>query len=166
MDKKENLKFILGRLDSYLESSQSKSNLYLALNTIVLGGVITIVAALKELECNLLLNILLLLIALASITSILVTLSAISPYTKSSKGTKSVFFFKDIATHSSFKEYSILLDNHIDSEEKLAEDLTSQIYSMSVGLNMKYEKLKAIGLIVAGEFILLAGWVVIFLITK
>lgn len=162
----EELKFIFNRLDVYLESSQNKSNLYLALNTIVLGGVITIIAALKELECNLPLNILLLLIALASIISILITLSAINPYTKSSKGTKSIFFFKDIATYDSFEEYSILLDNHIDSEEKLIEDITSQIYSISMGLNMKYKKLKTVGLIVAGEFILLAGWVMIFLITK
>ncbi|MDR2410818.1 MAG: hypothetical protein LBE13_22275, partial [Bacteroidales bacterium] len=77
-----------------------------------------------------------------------------------------VFFFKDIAAHSSFEEYNILLNNHIDSEEKLAEDITSQIYSISRGLNMKYKKLKAVGFIVAGEFILLAGWVIIFLITK
>ena len=167
MSKKiEELRFILDRLDIYLESSQNKSNLYMALNTIVLGGVITIIAAIKELECSSLLNISLLLIALASIASILITLSAINPYTKSSKSTKSVFFFKDIAEHSSFQEYQTLLDNHIDSEEKLAEDISSQIYSIAKGLNMKYRKLKTVGLIIAGEFTLLAVWVIIFLITK
>lgn len=167
MEKKiEELKFILNRLDVYLESSQNKSNLYLALNTIVLGGVITIIATLKELECTLLLNFLLLLVALASVVSILITLLAINPYTKSSKKTESVFFFKDIAKHSTFEGYRTSLDAHINSEEKLFEDMVSQIHSISQGLNMKYTKLKIVGCIIAGEFLLLATWVVIFLVTK
>ncbi|MCL2311126.1 MAG: DUF5706 domain-containing protein [Firmicutes bacterium] len=167
MNKKiEELKFILNRLDVYLESSQNKSNLYLALNTIVLGGVITIIATLQELDCSFLLNFLLLFIALASIASILLTLSAINPYIKSSKKTKSVFFFKDIATHNSPEEYRILLDTHIASEKKMVKDMSSQVYSMAKGLSMKYKKLTIVGFIIAGEFVLMAIWAIIFLVTK
>ena len=166
MNKIENRKFILTRLDSYIEGSQSKSNLYLALNTIILGGVITILSALNELECTLLLNILLLIIALASILSILITLSAINPYTKSSKSSQSIFFFKDIATHNSFEDYNASLNIHLNSENKLEEDIDSQIYSVSKALNMKYNKLKSVGFILSAEFLLFAIWIIFFLTTK
>lgn len=166
MDEKlETLKFILTRLDSYIESSQNKSNLYLALNTIILGGIITIISALKDLNCDWLLNLLLLLIAIASVVSIIITLLAINPYVRSSDDKKrSIFFFKDIASNVSCSNYETSLNKTID--HNLVEDLTSQVYSIAKGLNSKYQKLRLVGYIIAGEFILLAIWVLILLITR
>lgn len=163
--KLENLKFILTRLDTYIESSQNKSNLYLALNTIILGGVITIISVLDDLNCNQLLNFLLLLIAIASIMSILITLSAINPYMKSSRGKeKSIFFFDDIAECTSRSDYQRLLKDEVDNE--LIDDMCSQVYSVAKGLRVKYKRLRIVGYIIAGEFIVLAVWIIILLITK
>lgn len=90
-EKIEIQKFIMNRLDTYIDSSQNKSNLYLTLNTIISGGVIALIS-IKTDSC--LLNGLLGLIALFSIVSILITLKAINPYLKSSVGEKSIFFLK------------------------------------------------------------------------
>lgn len=166
MEKKiENLKFILTRLDTYIESTQNKSNLYLVLNTIVLGGVITIISVLKDLNCIGYLIILLIIIAMASILSIIITLFVINPFMKNSiEKKKSIFFFSDIASCSILAEYEKQIED--DDDAKLVHDLCSQIYSISKGLNSKYNKLKFVGYSIAGEFILLAIWIVAYLITK
>ena len=46
-EKIEHVKFIIDRFDIYMESTQTKSNLYLALNTAILGGIITLAASSK-----------------------------------------------------------------------------------------------------------------------
>lgn len=160
-DKIDNLKFILTRLDSYIESSQNKSNLYLVLNTVVLGGVITIISVLNDLNCNQSQNSLLLLIAIASIISILITLLAIKPYTETSIKKKSVYFFADIAKCTSLEQYQKLFNKSSDGD--LANDISAQIYSISIGLNRKYKRLRIVGFIIAGEFFLLSIWIVTLL---
>ena len=158
-EKIENLKFILTRLDTYIDSAQNKSNLYLALNTVVLGGIIAI---LKDLECSKIINVLLISIAIVSILSILITLISINPYMKNAMS--SVFFFDDIASCISLSEYKILLNKKAD--EKLLDDMCAQVYSVAKGLTSKYKKLRIAGFLVAFEFILLAIWIFILLITK
>ncbi len=162
-EKIENLKFILTRLDTYIDSAQNKSNLYLALNTVVLGGIIAI---LKDLECGKIMNVLLISIAIVSILSILITLISINPYMKNAMSSKkkSVFFFDDIASCISLSEYKILLNKKAD--EKLLDDMCAQVYSVAKGLTSKYKKLRIAGFLVAFEFILLAIWIFILLITK
>lgn len=166
MEKKiENLKFILARLDTYIESTQNKSNLYLVLNTIILGGVITIISVLKDLNCSWYLIVLLAIIAMASILSIIITLFVINPYIKNSiEKEKSIFFFNDIASCSVLTNYEKLIEDNDDT--KFVHDLCSQIYSIAKGLNSKYNKLKIVGYTIVGEFFLLAIWIVTFLITK
>lgn len=168
MNNMENLRYILTRLDGYLESSQNKSNLYLVLNTIVLGGVITIITVLKDLNCNWLLKSLLLIIAIASIVSILITLFVINPYTKSALQNKqSIFFFKDIANIDSLSNCQKMLEDTIKNNENvLINDISSQIYSVAQGLNSKYKRLRLVGNIIASEFLLLAIWIIILLINK
>ena len=138
-EKIENLKFILTRLDTYIDSAQNKSNLYLALNTVVLGGIIAI---LKDLECSKIMNVLLISIAIVSILSILITLISINPYMKNAMSSKkkSVFFFDDIASCISLSEYKILLNKKAD--EKLLDDMCAQVYSVAKGLTSKYKKLR------------------------
>ena len=73
-EKIETQKFILNRLDGFIESSQNKSNLYIALNVAILGGVITLLSTLKikELECVLV--HILIFVSIMAIVSLLMTL--------------------------------------------------------------------------------------------
>lgn len=157
-EKIEIQKFIMNRLDTYIDSSQNKSNLYLTLNTIISGGVIALISV-KTDSC--LLNGLLGLIALFSIVSILITLKAINPYLKSSVGKKSIFFFEDISKNEK-EEYhnSVVAQN----EKELLQDITNQTYDVSKGLSTKYKLLGIVGWIVAFEFLLLLAWIIIYLL--
>lgn len=85
-EKLEQTKFIIGRFDSYIESTQTKSNLYLALNTAILAGIITIATSTKPEDATLFSIIVMGVIALLAIISITITLIAITPYLKSKIG--------------------------------------------------------------------------------
>jgi len=74
-EKLEHMKFIINRYDAYIESSQTKSNLYLALNTAILGGTITLLTALKHEDLTFFVIVLLGLAALLALLSSTITLS-------------------------------------------------------------------------------------------
>lgn len=158
-EKLEEIKFIIGRFDAFIESTQTKSNLYLALNTAILGGIITIAASTKQEEVTFFSIIILSIIALLAVVSISITLIAITPYLKSaSDEIASIYFFKDVANFT-FEEYVDKIKS--TSEEKTLLDLSCQAYSLAGGLKMKYQKLFFAGRIIIAEFVFL----IIYLMT-
>lgn len=162
-EKLEKTKFIIGRFDTYIESTQTKSNLYLALNTAILAGIITIAASTKLENITLFSIIVLGIIALLAVVSITITLIAITPYLKSAlKKSASVVFFQDVA-NSSFEEYADKINDI--SDKKFLLDLTCQAYSLAGGLKVKYQKLFYAGRIIIAEFVFLFIYL-ITLITK
>lgn len=167
-EKLEQVKFIIGRFDTYIESTQTKSNLYLALNTAILAGIITIAASTKPEDITHFSLIIMGIIALLAVLSITVTLIAITPYLKSasdksaSDKSASVIFFQDV-TNYTFKEYAEKINTI--SDKKILLDLTCQAYSLAGGLKAKYQKLYYAGRIIIAEFILLFIYLVT-LITK
>lgn len=152
-EKIEHVKFIIDRFDVYMESTQTKSNLYLALNTAILGGIITLAASSKPEDVNFFSVFVLGSIAFLAVASITVTLIAITPYLKSaSDKSESVVFFQDVR-NSTFDQY----ENRIKgmSEKKFLKDLTCQAYSLAGGLQSKYKRLFYAGRLIIIEFILL-----------
>jgi FtsH-binding integral membrane protein len=123
MNKSENLKFILERYDHYIESVQSKSNLYIALNSLIVTGSIAILTTTDSQKFNSTLLALLIIIVLASIVSIIITLIALIPHLKTSQ-TKSVLFFNDV---SSEKENDYCEKMNKISNEKFDKDIAKQI---------------------------------------
>jgi hypothetical protein len=162
-EKLEQTKFIIGRFDTYIESTQTKSNLYLALNTAILGGIISIVASTKPEDITLFSLTVLGNIALLAVASITITLIAITPYLQSaSDKNSSVIFFQDV-TNFTFEEYSNRINDI--SDKKFLLDLTCQAYSLAGGLKAKYQKLFYAGRIIIVEFVFLLIYA-ITLITK
>ncbi len=162
-EKLENVKFIINRYDAYIESSQTKSNLYLALNTAILGGTITLLTALKQEDLTFLVILLLGLAALLALLSSTITLLAITPYLKSaSEKSNSVVFFQDVG-RSFYDEYHEKIEKIADG--KLLKDLTCQAFSLATGLNDKYTKLRYAGWMLIAEFAFLFACVLLF-ITK
>jgi hypothetical protein len=160
MNKSENLKFILERYDHYIESVQSKSNLYITLNTLIVTGSIAILTTTDLLKFNITLLALLIIIVLASIVSIIITLIALIPYLKTSQ-TKSVIFFNDV---SSEKENDYYEKMHLITDENFDKDITKQIHCVAKGLTLKYKKLKWAGLLLIFQFITIIIWTIIFII--
>jgi hypothetical protein len=159
-EKIENLKFIIGRYDNFIESSQSKSNLYIVLNTAILGGIITLLTSNTSL--GVLIIIILGITALLAVISITLTLAAINPYLKNlGNNGKSIIFFMDVAgvPYHKFKKKASRI-----TEEKFLDDLTCQAYSLANGLKTKYYRLRYAGLTIVAEFILLFVCVIIFII--
>lgn len=160
-DKIDHLKFIIDRYDTYIESTQSKSNLYLALNTAILGGIITLLTSSSVTGIETAVSIILGVTGLLSLSSIVITLWAITPYLKSaSKQNKSVIFFQEVAG-STYDDYHARLESI--SEGKFINDLICQAYSLATGLKRKYQKLMYAGRIVIVEFILLFVCIIIFI---
>lgn len=162
-EKLEQTQFIISRFDAYIESTQTKSNLYLALNTAILGGIITLAAATKPEDIPCLAVIILGITALLAVISTTITLIAITPYLKSAsdKG-NSLIFFQDV-TNYTYEEYHEKI-NAI-SDKKLLSDLTCQAFSLAEGLKSKYQKLFYAGRLIIVEFIFLLIYA-ITLITK
>ena len=161
--KLEKVKFIIGRFDAFIESSQTKSNLYLALNTAILGGIITLANSTKPEKITHFSIIILGFTALLAVISITITLFAITPYLKTtSKRKNSLIFFQDVTKYT-YKEYSEKINSI--SDEKFLIDLTCQAYSLAEGLKSKYQKLFYAGRFIIVEFILLLIYAII-LITK
>ncbi len=163
MDEKiEHLKFIIGRYDTYIESTQTKSNLYLALNTAILAGIITLLTALRPEDRDINVILVLGITALLALVSITITLLAITPYLKSvSNKSNSLIFFQEVS--------NMTYDYH-DKVEKISEakflkDLSCQAFSLAGGLKSKYQNLMIAGRIIIAEFMLLFICVILF-ITK
>lgn len=161
-DKIELQKFIINRLDTYIESSQSKSNLYIGLNTLILGGITTLIPSNHEYTCFQI--ILLGITASVSLISIFFTLLAISPYLKTKvKDNFSILFFKDIAKLKKEEYYKLITET---SAKKQLKDFAEQTIEISKGLALKYKYLTIAGWLVGFQFLTFFIWTITFLIQK
>jgi hypothetical protein len=160
MNKSENLKFILERYDHYIESVQSKSNLYIALNSLIVTGSIAILTTVDSQKLNSTLLVLLIIIVLASIFSIIITLIALIPYLKTSQD-KSVLFFKDVSNEKA-NDYCKRMNEM--TSDNFDNDITNQIHCIAKGLTIKYEKMKWAGLLLIFQFVTIIIWTIIFII--
>lgn len=162
MKKLEHLKYILSRMDGYIESTQSKSNLYLIINTIVISGILSFADQITGLNISYKLSLLIILVI--SVFNVILTLSAINPFLKSTNDTKkSRLFFADISSLN-HKKYSKKIKKLND--EKLIKDISCQIHSLATGLTKKYNKLTIIGYTTAIQFILIVVWLFIFTLNQ
>lgn len=140
-EKIEKAKFVIGRLDNYIEGTNSKGNFILASNAVVIGGILTGFAFSEKLEISCIKKVFLALSIVFGTLSCLFTLLAIIPFIKSigKKNYKSLFFFKDIITFRQ-DDYINFLNQQTPQEE--FNDLSAQIFNISEGLNGKFKKMR------------------------
>lgn len=142
MNKIEELKYSIGRFDHYFDSINNKGNLYLTVNTFLLGGIIVGYAALVDdqicdknwKELTLLINII-----LTNAIALIYTILAIMPYTGSRNRSSSFLFYGDIAdmTITKWRSY---VDGYTAAKHE--DDLIMQAHELSCGLNKKFKRLK------------------------
>lgn len=156
----ENLKFILGRYDHYIESVHSKSNVIITLNTFILTGAVTLFAGFKS-DLNEFLTGCLISIILVSIISTIYILVAISPQTKRSSK-NSVIFFGNVSNMKSDVEYLKTLKK--TDYQEFEADLAHQVHQVAKIVCKKHEELKNAGYLLIMQFILIATWLTLFIL--
>jgi len=157
----EEAKFIIGRYDHYFESINNKCNLYLAINTLIIGAVMTGFPVLdKQKHFEGIMTYLPVAILLLSLIAILITLFITNPFLKN--GSSSVLFFGEVSK-SKRSDYVEIIKNI--SEGDITEDFIIQIHELARGLVSKFRKLRAVTVLLGFELALII-WFAIILIFK
>lgn len=158
----EEIKFIIGRYDHYYESINSKSNLYLALNTFVIGGVITGYFSLRANEdlCHIL-NLLFFVELVICLGSTLFTLSAVKPFLWKGKirNASSIYFFDDVANLNPDDYKSRCLNQGPD---EFIDDLIEQAHQLAIGLKQKFFRIKIASRLIAIQALIIVIYTVIY----
>jgi|NGEPerStandDraft_5_1074534.scaffolds.fasta_scaffold69891_2 hypothetical protein len=151
---KERLEYTVNRLDHYYDSINNKTAVYIAINTFITGGAITLLTQIQDLldKESWLLVFLASIIALG-VGSLVVLALASMPYFSPKSDIESLYYFASIGQkkHDEFFELS-----KNQTKKGNLKDLRNQVYVLSKGLKSKFRKLKwACGLLII-QFVLLA----------
>lgn len=151
--KLDTLKHTMDRYDHYYDSINNKGNLYLTLNTFILGGMIAGYFNIKEVLGESCFGIIIFWLGLiCTLLSIAFTLWAIIPYLNkqedSDKGSFMNFGYVSRITFASFKKMYTEL-----SEENGYEDYLQQVYLLSKGLHLKFNRLRTATYLLGGTFV-------------
>lgn len=160
---KDRLLYSISRFDHYFDSVNNKSAVYLAMNTFLLGGIITGYISVQEHVCQLrtLFNILLTIEMLLGIIGLLIITAASIPYF--SKESDSLYYFGGIGSMSKEKFFECSKD--LGKKDEL-RDLRNQVHTLSQGLNMKFTRLKISGWLIFSQFVILSFIIFILIINK
>ncbi|WP_422351506.1 Pycsar system effector family protein [Flagellimonas sp.] len=163
ISEKDRLLYSINRFDHYFESVNNKTAVYLAMNTFLLGGIITGYISVQEHVCQFrtFFNILLTIEMVLGIAGLLVLTVASIPYF--SKDSDSLYYFGGIGsmTKQEFFEQS----KNLSKKEEM-DDLRNQVHLLSQGLNTKFTRLKTSGWLIFFQFVVLALVISILVINK
>lgn len=152
-EKIETLKHTMDRYDHYYDSINNKGNLFLTLNTFLLGGMITGYYSIKDTiigRCDILFFIWIGLVC--CLLSLGFTLWAVIPYLnkQSDSVNGSVLYFGNVS-NISFESFKRMYANA--TEEKRYEDYVNQVYLLACGLQNKFSRLKNATYLLGGCFV-------------
>lgn len=142
-DKIDILKHTMDRYDHYYDSINNKGNLFLTLNTFLLGGIITGYYSIKDSTSGSCVVTFFVWVALIScLLSLGFTLWAIIPYLNKEADSVngSVINFGNVS-NIPFESFKNMYANVTD--EKRYEDYVQQVYLLAQGLQMKFSRLKS-----------------------
>jgi hypothetical protein len=146
-NERDHSKFIIQRFDTYITGANTKGNFLLAMNTFLIGVIITNYSKIKELiscEYFMYLNIgIILLIVLCLLASYFI-LKAVYPFilsgNSSAEGYHSHIFFNSIAE---FKDSKKFRQSFMDQTDvNIEEDMSQQAYQLATSLKLKYKYLE------------------------
>lgn len=152
----EHSKLIISRFDFYYDAVNNKGTYYLTLNSFLIGAAFVFYTTFsRDLDLNRAVIGLLILTVFSGLLSIIITLLAVNPFSKSgeSKKYQSLIFYASI---SKMKENEFVNDFLAQTSESIQKDMLMQIHKLSEGLSLKYERLKLASWLVAAEFVFIA----------
>lgn len=151
----EQLRFAIDRYDHYYESVNSKGNLYLALNSILIGGIAASYPFIdQKVHLNTSYNLILIAVVLLCSLSLGTTIAAINPFTKSGSqsGHVSLLYYGQVS-QLDFKFFSRRFRKRTKSLH--VADMLRQMHTLAQGLNRKFSLLKWAGFFLSGALFLL-----------
>lgn len=160
---KERLLYSINRFDHYFESVNNKTAVYLAMNTFLLGGIITVYVSVHEhiYMFLTLFNVLLTIEMLLGIGGLILITIASIPYF--STESDSLYYFGAIGSMPKKKFFEC--SKKMDTKDEL-KDLRNQVHTLSDGLNRKFKRLKISGRLIVVQFIILIPIILILITNK
>lgn len=147
-NERDHSKFIIQRFDTYITGANTKGNFLLAMNTFLIGVIITNYSRLEELiSCENIIpyfDIGIVCLILLSLFAVFFILKSVYPFILSGNssvaGYHSHIFFNSIAEFKSSEEFrkSYSKQNDLNIEE----DMSSQAFYLAKGLKTKYKNLE------------------------
>jgi hypothetical protein len=152
----EHRHFMINRFDHYYDSINNKANLFLAINTFLIGGLFTALALLPGyLNSATGASFCIIFMLALNIASVLFTLLSLLPYAKTCG--ESLVYFGDISR----MDIKTFLEKFSPQQsEQLSTDLDQQIYFLARGLNKKFRNLFIAGVFFFVEAIVLVPLII------
>lgn len=141
-EKIDMLRHTMDRYDHYYDSINNKGNVFLTLNTFLLGGIITGYYSIKDtLTGDIYTTLFVLLALICCLISIGYTLWAIIPYlSKQADSLNGSAIYFDNVSNLSFQSFKKMYDDMTDI--KAYEDYVQQVHLLAIGLQKKFCRLK------------------------
>ena len=157
-------KFTMQRLDNYFNSVNSKAAFYIVIQTFLLGGLCTGYISLygKNIPAWQIVFFTAFHL-LCCLGSILYTLIAMNPFTKShfaKERFSSLLFFGSIARYSCSEFQQKFVSQ---TDESRVQDMSSQIHCLAIGLDKKYKRLKIASTFLFIQFLFLLPYLYIII---
>ena len=141
MEKLEHAQFIIERFDHYYEQVNNKGQFYLGLSSLMVGIVISNVEKISKIAAeSYSFQAILIIFSLTSALSIILVLTAITPFLLSGKKSNynTLIFFNEIAK---LERQKFITEFNNQTEDDMANDYANQIHVLAQGLKLKYRHL-------------------------
>ncbi len=160
MDLLKETKFIINRYDFFYDTINSKSNFYLAINTFIIGAIMTGYPTLnKQYHFEGIMRIIPIIILLLNLAAIVYTLLAVKPFL--SKKGNSLIFFNNVAEKHPLEFISQFRKV---TKKELIIDSVSQVHELACGLKNKFHKINWATNLIAMQFLLIMLFAIILII--
>ncbi len=160
-NERDHSKFIIQRFDTYITGANTKGNFLLAMNTFLIGVIVTNYSKITELiECSCIckfFNIGIVLLILICLIATFFILRAVYPFlfsgNSSKEGYHSHIFFNSIAEFKDSNDFRQSFTKQTDLN--VEEDMSHQVYQLAIGLKSKYKNLETSMKFIYAELVLI-----------
>lgn len=160
-NERDHSKFIIQRFDTYIAGANTKGNFLLAINTFLIGVIVTnytkILTLIHCSNINPYFNIGIVLLVLLCLAATFYILKSVYPFLTSGNSSKDSYhshiFFNSIAEFKEANDYrtSFVKQSNLNVEE----DMSIQAYQLAVGLKSKYKNLETSIKFIYAEIVLI-----------
>lgn len=148
---KERLKFCIERFDSYYDSVNNKSSVFLAVSIFIVGGLVASYPSILNLvNCGLCVHLIMISAIGLGLATMIIVIMASTPFL--TNDSDSLYYFGSIACLTQ-DQFCVKSGPNFTDEDELS-DLRNQVHQLSRGLKMKFTRLTIVGMLFTIQFYL------------